>query len=127
MTQLMHFMSYCLSEQGAVPFEVWFLPLWCVSAVLHLDIINAKSNGILNNILGIVNPLSLCLAPSLSLFLFFLPHLLAHLCNLCLCHLWHQPAHPHLCQTWHTKPNQDAQLGAVQLTRLKQLHLDSDL
>lgn len=121
-------MSYCLSDQRAVQLEVWFLPLWRVHAVLHLDIINAKSNGILNNILGIVNPLSLSvwlpLSPS---FYFFLPHLLAHLCNLCLCHLWHQPAHPHLCQTWHTKPNQDAQLGAVQSTRLKQLHLDSDL
>ena len=59
--------------------------------------------------------LSVCLPPSFS---FFLPHLLAPLCNLCLCHLWHQPAHPHLCQTWQTQPNQNAQLGAVQLTRL---------
>lgn len=72
MTQLTHFMSYCLSEQRAVQFEVWFLPLWCVNAVLHLDIIHAKSNGILNNILGIVNPLSVCvwlpLSPSFYFF-----------------------------------------------------------
>lgn len=60
---------------------------------------------------------SVSLSPSFSFF-FSLPHLLAPLCNLCLCHLWHQPAHPHLCQTWQTKPNQDALLGAVQLTRL---------
>lgn len=58
-------------------------------------------------------PLPLCLFHSssslffLSLFL-VLPHLLAPLCNLCLCHLWHQPAHRHLCQAWQPKPRRSA-------------------
>lgn len=56
---------------------------------------------------------------------FFLPHLLAPLCNLCLCHLWHQPAHPHLCQTWQTKPRRTAWRSSID--SFKQLHLDSDL
>lgn len=61
---------------------------------------------------------------SLSLSL-VLPHLLAPLRNLCLCHLWHQPAHWHLCQAWQPKPRRSAWLSSIDSFR--QLHPDSDL
>lgn len=65
-----------------------------------------------------------------SFFLFFsvclvLPHLLASSCSLCLCHLWHQPAHRHLCQAWQPEPRRTAWLSSIDSFR--QLHPDSDL
>lgn len=60
-----------------------------------------------------------------SLVSLVLPHLLAPLCNLCLCHLWHQPARQHLCQAWQPKPRRSAWLSSIDSFR--QLHPDSDL
>lgn len=61
----------------------------------------------------------------LLFFICPMPHLLVPLHNLCLSHLWHQPAHRHLCQAWQPKPRRSAWLSSIDSFR--QLHPDSDL
>lgn len=70
-------------------------------------------------------PLRLLLPVFFLRLCLLLPHLLAWTCSLCLCHLWHQPAHRHLCQAWQPKPRRTAWLSSIDSFR--QLHPDSDL
>lgn len=58
-----------------------------------------------------------------SLFSSFLAS--SSLCSLCLYHLWHQPAHQHMCQPWQPKPRRAAWLSSFDSFR--HLHPDSDL
>ncbi len=104
---------------------------WTAKTVTHLW--SGHSNALIvslkmkarSNKLYSTDIMAMISLPFLFCHSYFLPRLLAPLCNLCLCHLWHQPAHRHLCQAWQPEPRCSAWLSSIDSFR--QLHPDSDL
>ena len=112
-------------------------PCWGVtlSTALHLDNHDQQYIDLIisfkrffcstENVSGANKLYSTTMVLVLFILIFSLSLVLPPLRNLCLCHLWHQPAHRHLCQAWQPKPRRCDWLTSIDSFR--QLHPDSDL